>query len=243
MTEVLEPVESATPIAAEDADEIATREAATGGQLLPAIPEQASVALTALAGEGLTGGPLGIPTRDEMNDLLRFGKLLMASGMFHDLHGAAQAAVKIIAGRAFGLDPIQSQHAFYCVQGRLAPYARFQAALVKRSGRYRYRATELTEQAVELEWSERDRRPSATGWEWSEWEVIGSSRFTLQDAARAGLGKSRSGQDGGWQKSPKSMLFARALTQGVTWFCPHLLLGGGFAAPDDDLAAWGEEEE
>lgn len=240
MAEVLEQTQASAVavVAQEDGDEITAREAATsdggGGELLPVpLPEQA---LTALAGEGLTGGPLGIPTRDELNDLLRFGKLLMASGMFQDLQGAAQAAVKIIAGRSFGLDPIQSQQAFYCVQGRLAPYARFQAALVKRSGRYRYRATELTEQAVELEWSERDG---------AEWQVIGTSRFTLADAAKAGLGKSASGREGGWQKSPKSMLFARALTQGVTWYCPHLLLGHGFAAvgPDDDLAAWGEEEE
>lgn len=217
--------------AVEGSTDLVPSEVTDDQNTLPAVVEP-ETAMAGLAGGGLTGGPLGIPTRDELNDLLRFGKLLMASGVFQDLKGAAQAAVKVIAGRSFGLDPIQSQHAFSIINGQLSQRAKFQSALIKRSRAYDYRVVKLDENVCEMEWlHKRD----------GEWQVCGTSSFSKEDAARAGLGKSQSGRAGAWQMYPRSMLFARALTQGATWFCPHLLMGPGFAG--DDLDTCGEVED
>ena len=64
---------------------------------------------------------------------------------------------------------------------------------------------------------------------------IGRSRFTLQDAQKAGL----NGSDN-WRKYPRNMLFARALSNGVKWYCPDVT--GGPAYTPDELGAVVDED-
>lgn len=206
---------------------------------VPAEVVEAPVAVPAGELVATLGGAFGVPSREELRDLMAFSKVLVASGMFPDLQTVAQGIVKMVAGRAYGLDPVQSQQAFTMIQGRLSQAAKFQGALVKRSGTHDYRIERLTDQECRLEWLE--RQPDG------EWRTLGHSAFTMEDAKRAGLGRSQSGKPGAWQMYPPDMLFARAVTRGATRFCAHLLWGPGFCGPgaaeDDDLDAPVEGED
>jgi len=183
-----------------------------------------------------------VPSKVELEDMIRYGKVLHASGMFSDLAGAAQAVVKMIAGRAFGLDAIQSQEAFVMVQGRLTQSAKFQAALIKRSPFWRIEIVEATDKACELAFFNREREVNTDAM--SEWRCVGTCKFTIEDAQRAGLGKSASGRPGAWQTYPDRMLYARCLTKGANRFCPHLLMGPGFSAnPTQDFHDVGEASD
>jgi len=224
------------PSEVEDDEVEPTAERGAAGAELALVGANEVAALRSV--EPPVSGPLAVPTEQELLALVKFGKVLYASGMFPDLQGAAQAVVKVLAGRSYGLGPIESQGAFCMVQGRLTQYAKFQSALIKRSRRFDYRVLQSTSELCELEWFERD------GCRGEGWQSIGTSSFTLKEAASGGLGKSASGRPGAWQQFPKSMLFARALTQGVTWFCPHLTYGRGFnEGHNDDLVAWGQDDE
>jgi hypothetical protein len=128
------------------------------------------------------------------------------SGLFPDLQSEAQAFVKIVAGQELGLGPLASVSGLNVIKGRVTFSANLLASLVKNHPAYDYRVTEHSDQLCRIVFTQ-DR------------EEIGTSEFTVEDAKRAGLGGMN------WQKYPKAMLFARALTQGVRWYCPDVTAG------------------
>ena len=69
-------------------------------------------------------------------DLFRLGDVLSQSGYFADARQAAQAIVKVLAGRELGFGPIASMTGIHIIQGRPAIGADLMAKAVKRSGRY-----------------------------------------------------------------------------------------------------------
>ena len=142
-----------------------------------------------------------------------------ASGYFPDVRKISQAIVKIIAGQELGLGPIASVNGIHFIEGALTPGSNVMASLVKRSGIYDYRVLELTD----LSCTVRFLRKIETG-EWEPFEP--DSVFTISDAKRAGLVKPRSG----WEKYPRNMLFARAMSNGFRWHTPQL--AGGFPLYD-----------
>lgn len=146
----------------------------------------------------------------DLMGMLRWGKVLAASGMFNDIPGAAQAIVKVLAGREKGLSPIESLTSIYVVQGRVTYSANAMAAFIKSSGRYNYRVKTLTDQVCEITFTENG-------------DEVGVSSFSMKDAERAGLLKGTN-----WRAYPRNMLFARAISNGVKWFCPDLLAGGAY---------------
>jgi len=139
-------------------------------------------------------------------DLFRLGDVLADSGYFQDARQAAQAIVKVMAGRELGFGPIASMTGIHIIQGRPAIGADLMAKAVKRSGRYNYRVTELTDEACSIEFFEKAA---------DAWQSIGTSRFTRQDATKA---KTKN-----LDAFPRNMLFARAMSNGVKWFCPDAL--------------------
>ncbi|MGH2620151.1 MAG: hypothetical protein ACRDHG_06215 [Anaerolineales bacterium] len=141
-----------------------------------------------------------------------------ASGFFPDVRKVSQAIVKIVAGQELGLGPIASVNGIHFIEGALVPGANVMAALVKRSGDYDYKVLELDDEKCTIQFLHK-----AAG----EWEAMQPDvTFTMSDARRASLVKARSG----WEKFPKNMLFARALSNGFKWHTPHL--GGGFPMYD-----------
>ena len=141
-----------------------------------------------------------------LTDVMNTGKIMAQSGFFADSREAAQAIVKILAGAELGFGPVASMTGIYIVKGRITLSANLMAAAIKRSGRYTYRVTELSDEACEIQFYE-GRQP------------IGTSRFTAADAERAKL------QTETWRSYPRNMLFARALSNGARWYCPDVLGG------------------
>jgi hypothetical protein len=146
--------------------------------------------------------------------------------MFPDIKDEAQAAVKILAGQELGVGPFAAMRGIYIIKGQIALSANLMAALVKRSGRYDYRITRLDNEAAVLEILDNG-------------QVAYTSSFTVEDAKAAGVG----GGDN-WRKFPRNMLFARALSNGTRWVCPHVLMGayvpeelGGDMGDDDMVVA------
>jgi len=147
-----------------------------------------------------------------LDETMSIGKLLAESGFFQDARQAAQAAVKVLAGQELGLGPIAAMTGINIIQGRVALSANLMAMLVKRSGKYDYRVTRMDATACRIEFYESGR-------------LIGVSEFTAEDARKAGTKN--------MDRFPRNMLFARAMSNGVRWFCPDVTGGPVVYTPDE----------
>jgi len=147
--------------------------------------------------------------------LMELVYLLCPSGLFAYRGGAAQAVVKVLAGREIGFGPIASMTGIHVISGRVSISANLMAAAIKRSGRYDYRVLTMTPQRCEIEFRERNG---------DKWDVIGSSEFTAQDARTAGTKN--------MDKFARNMLFARAMSNGARWYCPDIF-GGPVYTPEE----------
>lgn len=150
-----------------------------------------------------------------LSETMQLGDMLAQSGFFADSRGAAQAVVKVLAGREIGFGPIASMTGIHVISGRVSISANLMAAAIKRSGRYDYRVREMTAQRCEIEFRERNG---------DKWEIIGSSEFTAQDARAAGTKN--------MDKYARNMLFARAMSNGARWYCPDIF-GGPVYTPEE----------
>jgi hypothetical protein len=135
------------------------------------------------------------------------GKLLFDSGMFKDVSGPAQAAVKVLAGKELGIGPIQSMTDVHVVNGKVAVSSALLGALILRSGSYTYTVTDHDDTKCTIEFF-RDGQP------------LGFSSYTLDDAQRAGLTGHLM-----WESNAQNMLFARAMGNGASWYCPDVFNG------------------
>ena len=136
-------------------------------------------------------------------------KAFHRSGMFPDLQNAEQAYVKLVAGREMGIGPMAAMSGIQIIQGKPTLSANLLAAAVKRHPRYDYLVEHHDGTSCRLSFHQDGRQ-------------IGVSDFSLEDAARAGL------KGPTWQKYPEALLFARALTQGVRWYCPDVTAGPAY---------------
>lgn len=149
-------------------------------------------------------------------DPLDLAKQLYASGYFKDVESMAQTVVKIVAGEELGLGPVTSMQGVHIIEGKPSLSANLLGTLVKRTERYNFRPKEVTAERAEIEFFENG-------------ESIGTSEFTIEQASRAGLVRKGSG----WEKYPEAMLFARALSQGVRWYCPEVTAGSPAYTPEE----------
>ncbi len=143
-----------------------------------------------------------LAVRDDMK-LTEVAAAFVKSGYFQDSRDVSQAIVKILAGREFGYGPFASMTGIYIIQGRPSMSANLMASAVKNSGRYDYRVRQMDDKACAIEYFQRVD---------GKWESIGTSTFTIEDARKAGTKNT--------DKYPRNMLFARAMSNGVRWFCP-----------------------
>jgi hypothetical protein len=142
-----------------------------------------------------------------LKEPMEIGQVFMESGMFPDVKTQAQCVVKILAGKELGLTPFESMNALYIVNGKLSLTSNAMSTLLKKTGKYNYKVDILTDQECAITFSEGG-------------EVIGTSTFTFKDAAKAGLVNKDV-----WKNYPRNMLFARALSNGIRWFCPDVCCG------------------
>jgi len=149
---------------------------------------------------------------DTMGDLVELGKALVGSGYFQDASKISQAIVKVLAGREMGFGPIAAMTGIHIIKGKPAVGANLMAAAVKSHQRYDYRITQIDDNAVVIQFLDNGK-------------PCGESSFTAADAKRAGT------QNMG--KFPRNMLFARAMSNGVKWFCPDVFFGSPVYTPDE----------
>lgn len=139
-----------------------------------------------------------------LNEIMSIGKAFAESGMFADTKSAAQAIVKIQAGQEIGIPPFAAMTGIYIIQGKPAIGAGLMAARVKGSGKYDYEVKEQSEKVCSIDFYQGKK-------------IIGNSTFTDADAKKAGTKN--------MDKFPKNMLFARAISNGIKWFCPDVFSG------------------
>jgi hypothetical protein len=142
-----------------------------------------------------------------VNDALKLGEIFYKSGYFSDIKSASQAVVKILRGQELGLPPVTSLEQVYVINGKTALGASLIASKIKASGKYDYKIKRLDDTGCELVFIENGKE-------------IGTSSFTFEDAKKAGL----VGRDT-WQKYPRNLYFARALSNGAKWYCPDVFMG------------------
>lgn len=131
------------------------------------------------------------------------------SGFFASIKNPQQALVTIMAGRELGMGPFEAMSNIYVVQGRPAYYAHKYGDMIKRTGKYNYKVVTLTDTECEIEFTENGKS-------------IGNSKFTMEDARIAKLGGMN------WDKYPRNMLYARAITNGARWHCPDAFNGAAY---------------
>jgi hypothetical protein len=183
------------------------------------VPGETIVIVDKTTGELLDATP---PRRDAPLDLLHptrkeiewIAQAFIASGYVKDAQGFGQAVTKIIAGLEIGIAPFQAMRGMNIINGQPTLSAGLIGGLVKRSGRYDYRVRTRNEEECVLDWYENG-------------ELVGESMFSMVDAQRAKLVK------GAWLTYPRSMLFARALTDGARTHCPDVF--GGAIYGDGEL--------
>lgn len=137
-----------------------------------------------------------------------------ASGMFPDLKSEAEAYVKILAGQEMAIAPMAAIGGINVIKGKATLSANLLATLVKRHPAYDYRVVAHDANVCRIEFLQNG-------------EVNGVSEFTAEDAKRAGL------KGNNWTSYPQAMLFARALTQGVRWYCPDVTAGSAAYTPEE----------
>lgn len=142
----------------------------------------------------------------DLSIIAQIGMTFAAAGFWKDARRQSEAMAKLILGLSLGLSPVASMTDLDIVQGRPRLRSHALAALIAQSGRYRYRVTTSDETVCEIAWSELLE---------GEWVEVGSSSFTIDEAARAGL----TGKDA-WKAYPADMLYARALSRGARRFAP-----------------------
>ena len=137
-------------------------------------------------------------------DIMNISKAFYESGMFTDIKSIAQAMVKISAGQEIGIPPFAAMTGIHIIQGKPTIGAGLIASRVKGSGKYDYKVIEASEKVCSIDFYQGK-------------EKIGNSTFTIEDAKKA-LTKNI-------DKFPKNMLFARAISNGVKWYCPDVFSG------------------
>lgn len=139
-----------------------------------------------------------------VGDIMVMAKTFAESGMFTDAKAMGQAFVKIQAGQEIGIPPFAAMSGIHIIQGKPTLGAGLIASAVKGSGKYDYKVLKLDDKNCSIDFLQGG-------------EVIGNSSFSIEDAKKA--------QTKNIDKFPKNMLFARAISNGVKWFCPDVFAG------------------
>lgn len=144
---------------------------------------------------------------------MNIGKAFSESGMFPDIKSAAQAVVKIQAGAEMGIPPFAAMSGIHIIQGKPTVGAGIMAANVKGSGKYDYEVVEHNEKICSIDFYQGKKK-------------LGNSTFTADDAKKAGTKN--------LDKFPKNMLFARAMSNGVKFYCPDVFSGPVYTPEEFD---------
>lgn len=151
-----------------------------------------------------------------VDDLGRIGNMMAQSGYFTDARQSAQAAVKVLAGQEMGFGAFASMTGIYIIQGKPSVGANLMASAVKANPKYDYKVREISGKICRIEFFELID---------GKMESIGISEFTIEEAMVAGVKN--------LDKYARNMLFARAMSNGIRWFCPDVFAGNVTYTPEE----------
>ena len=152
-------------------------------------------------------------------EMTEFSKIVLKSQMFNSIKSAEQCLLTMMAGREMGMGFIEACNSIYLVNGKVSLFYPKVGELIKRSGKYDYKIKEHDNQKCVITFYQLSLNNT-------KWEEIGESAFTIEDAKIAKL----SGDN--WNKYPRNMLFARALTNGARFHTPDVF-GGSIYEPEE----------
>lgn len=158
-----------------------------------------------------------IPTKTEIAEIATLGNHLARSGFFKDAKGGYQAFAKLLFGRDLGLSATAAMTGVHIIEGKPEISANVQAQMVKtyigpEGERYDYKVLQHTSEVCSIEFFR--RQPGG------EWDSLGISEYTIADARTAELANKTV-----WKRHPRNMLFARAMSDGVAFYCPEVTNG------------------
>lgn len=168
----------------------------------------------------------GSLTIKSMDDLARLSEMLCRSRFFEDCKDAAQAGVKVLCGLELGIPAFSAMSGIHIIKGKPVIGANIMAAMVKRSGKYNYRVLEHSEKVCKILFLEHA-------------EHAGVSEVTMAEISAANIDKDWDRETKqyklkhNWKTFPKNMLFARAISNGIRWYCPDLFLGAPVYTADE----------
>jgi hypothetical protein len=148
---------------------------------------------------------------NSLADAIQIGKILAASRFFKDATNEQQAVAKILRGWELGIPPVAALENISVIDGRTTLSAHLIAAKVAESSRYRLFIVNHTHEECVVRFEQKVD---------GNWEYLGVSEFTIDDARRASLLHKKN-----WQTYPKAMLYARAVVQGARWYCSSVFMG------------------
>lgn len=153
----------------------------------------------------------------------QIAQVFFESGIFKNVKSAAQAMVKIIAGREQGLAPIQSMSSVFIFDDKICYFTKVFLAKIKKTKIYDYKVKESNDKSCTIDF-------------YRESKLLGSTTYTYQDAIKAGLVNRDA-----WKKYPQLMLYYRASSNGIKMFMPEILDGANIYEDFDAVVV--EEEK
>jgi hypothetical protein len=154
-----------------------------------------------------------------LSELQGLANLLTQSGYFSDAKGAAQAGVKVLAGRELGIPPIASMMGIHIIGGKIALGGNLIASRIRAHG-YDYRHKQFNNEGCVLVFlGKADHKGNR--------ETLGESSFTRADAETAGV------KNDMYKKFPRNMFFNRAISNGAKWYTPEVFAGAPVYTPEE----------
>jgi len=146
---------------------------------------------------------------NELNHLERLSEHFANSGLYGiGKQAASQCLIKMLAGKAWGIDPFNAVAQIHIIQGKPTLSAHLMAAIIKKSKKYNYKVVTHNKEVCLIHFFENN-------------EFVGESEFSIKDAEQAKL----TGDKKLYGLYPKNMLWSRAMSNGAKWYCAELFGG------------------
>jgi hypothetical protein len=177
---------------------------------------------------------------NNIEDLSRLSGMLAKSGFFADSKDAAQCGVKVLAGLEMGFGAFASMTGIHIIKGKPTVGAGLMASKIRSSGKYDYEVLRQDNECCSIAIFEAEfksdirniKRELAAGkidkkeyLNRVEIIAIGVSSFNADDAKKAGTQN--------MEKFARNMLFARAVSNAVKWYCPDIFDVGAVYTPEE----------
>lgn len=161
-----------------------------------------------------------MPSDQEFELMQRMAKAYAHSGLFNLESNTALALAVLLKAWGLGIPVTQAFEFFHIMSKKISVSANGQAYLLKRAG-FDYKVIKLDDTVCILE----IYNPHG--------EHLGESSFSMKDAEKAELTVGKS--SGNWRKYPRNMMFARAISNALTFYAPEAT-GGSPAYTEDELS-------